>query len=93
MADGMKVDAEALRTHAATCDSAAAFLTGTASPASAGSVHQATTAAVAQGNALVQAAAAILAGRATSTGERLRGGAGDYTAADAGSAQAIVTTV
>ncbi|WP_157896130.1 type VII secretion target [Mycobacteroides chelonae] len=93
MSDAIKVDAEGLHTHAAVCDTASAALTGTQTPAAAGTVHQATTAAVQHGNALVQAAAATLAGRATSTGDKLRAAAGNYTSTDCGSAQAISTTI
>lgn len=93
MADAVKVDAEGLHTHAAVCDTASAALTTAATPAATGTVHQATTAAVTRGNALVQTAAATLAGRATSTGDKLRAAAGNYSTTDGGSAQAITTTV
>ncbi|CPR69836.1 type VII secretion target [Mycobacteroides abscessus] len=93
MSDAIKVDAEGLHTHAAMCDSASAALTSAQAPTAAGAVHQPTTAAVTHGNALVQAAAATLAGRATSTGDKLRVAAGDYATTDGGSAQAITTTI
>ena len=87
------VDAEGLHTHSAVCDAASAALTAAQAPTATGAVHQATTAAVTRGNALVQTAAATLAGRATSTGDKLRAAAGNYTTTDGGSAQAISTTV
>lgn len=93
MVDAIKVDAEGLHAHAAVCDTASAALTSAQAPTAVGAVHQPTTAAVTHGNALVQAAAATLAGRATSTGDKLRSAAGGYTATDGGSAQAITTTV
>lgn len=93
MADAIRVDAAGLQAHAAVCDTASAALTTVQAPTAAGAVHQATTAAVTRGNALVQAAAAILAGRATSTGDKLRSAAGNYSTTDGGSAQTISTTV
>lgn len=93
MADAIKVDAEGLHAHAAVCDTASAALTSAQAPTAAGAVHQATTAAVQHGNALVQTVAATLAGRATSTGDKLRAAAGNYTSTDGGSAEAITTTV
>lgn len=93
MADAVKVDAAGLHAHAAVCDAASATLTAAQAPTATGSVHQATTAAVTHGNALVTAAAATLAGRATSTGDKLRAAAGNYATTDGGSAQAISTTV
>lgn len=93
MTDAIKVDAEGLHTHAAVCDTTSAALTTAQAPTATGAAHQATTAAVTHGNALVQTAAATLAGRATSTGDKLRVAAGNYTTTDGGSAQAISTTV
>lgn len=93
MADAIKVDAAGLHAHAAVCDTASAALTTAATPAATGTVHQPTTAAVTHGNALVQAAATTLAGRATSTGDKLRTAAGNYATTDGGSAEAITTTV
>jgi len=89
----VKVDAAGLHAHAAVCDTASAALTTTATPVATGTVRQPTTAAVTHGNALVQAAAVTLAGRATSTADKLRVAAGTYTTTDSGSAQAITTTV
>lgn len=93
MADAVKVDAEGLHAHAAVCDTASAALTSAQAPTATGAVHQPTTAAVTHGNALVQAAAATLAGRATSTGDKLRGAAGSYITTDGDSGQAISTTI
>lgn len=93
MADAITVDAEGLHAHAAVCDTASTALTSAQAPTATGSVHQATTAAVTQGNALVQAAAATLAGRATATGDKLRTAAGNYTTTDGGSAQPISATI
>ncbi|RIS67513.1 hypothetical protein D2E70_16195 [Mycobacteroides abscessus] len=89
MADAIKVDAEGLHAHAAVCNTASAPTTPTAG----GPVYQALTAAVAQGNALVQSAAATFAGRATSTSDQLHAAVGNYTTTDGGSAQAMTTTI
>jgi len=93
MAHAIKVDAEGLNSHAATCDTAAITLSAAATPAPAGHLTQASTAAVAHGHALVRAATAALSGRATSTGDKLRAAAADYTGTDGDSAQAISTIV
>ncbi|CAM5681219.1 type VII secretion target [Mycolicibacterium aubagnense] len=91
MGGSIKVDGDGLNTLAGQCDTAAAALTGAPRPAAAGALHQATTAAVEHGHALVQAAAAALAGRATSTGTKLRTAATTYASTDAGSGQQIRT--
>lgn len=89
MANVVQVDAAGLHAHAAVCDTAAAALSGAAAPAAAGHLTQPSAAAVAHGNALVQAAVGKLAGRATSTGETLRTAAVNYTTTDGDSGQSI----
>lgn len=91
MGGSIKVDSDGLNTLAGQCDTVATALTGVPPPAASGSLHQATTAAVTHGNALVQAAAASLASRVTSTGTTLRTAATRYANGDAGSAQQIHT--
>jgi len=78
--------------HAGVCDTAAASISVPA-PSAAGHLTQATTAAVAQGHALIAAAAAQLAERVTATGTTLRTAAGAYTSTDSGNARSISTTV
>jgi len=54
---------------------------------------QATTAAVAQGHALIDTVAAQLSERVTATGTALRIAAGGYASTDSDNAQSINTTV
>jgi len=89
MSDAVKVDAEGLLSHAGVCETAAASLAGVATPVATGHLTQASTAAVAHGHSLVQAATAALSGRATSTGDKLRTAAADYTRTDGDSGQSI----
>ncbi|AMU64508.1 type VII secretion target [Mycobacteroides abscessus] len=93
MAEAIKVDVQGLSSHAAVCDTAAAALSGAAIPAPADHLTQASTAAIAHGNALVRAAAATISGRATATGDKLRAAAREYTTTDGASGQAISSTV
>ena len=89
MGGSIKVDSDGLNTLAGWCDTVATALAGAPRPATAGSLHQATTAAVEHGYALAQATAGLLAGRATSTGTKLRSAATAYTSTDEGSGQQI----
>jgi len=86
------VDGEGLLSHAGVCDISASSIPVLA-PAAAGHLTQATTAAVAHGHALIDAAAAQLASRATATGTALRTAAGEYVSTDNDNAQSISTTV
>lgn len=88
MAEQLRVDAEGLRSHAAVCDASAAALP-LPTPATAGHTAQASTSAVSAGHALVDAVAARLAARATSTGFKLRTADGVYRHTDGDSAQSI----
>ncbi|MCX8559224.1 type VII secretion target [Mycolicibacterium mucogenicum] len=92
MGERIAVDGEGLLSHAGVCDTAAAAIPVPVPPA-AGHVTQATTAAVAQGNALLDAGAAQLSRRATATSTTLRAAAGAYVTTDSGNGQAISTTV
>lgn len=89
MANVVRVDAAGLHAHAAVCDTAATALSGGAAPGGGGHLTQPSAAAVAHGNALVQAATAKLVGRATSTSETLRTAAVNYTTTDGDSGQSI----
>ncbi|SHP28338.1 Protein of uncharacterised function (DUF2580) [Mycobacteroides abscessus subsp. abscessus] len=93
MPDAIKVDAEGLHSHADVCDTTAAFLAGITAPASAGHHTQASSSAVTTGHSLIDTVTSTLAGRATSTGEKLRAAAASYTRTDGDSGQAISTTV
>jgi len=86
------VDSAGLLSHAGVCDLSASTIPVPA-PAAAGHLTQATTAAVAHGHALVNALAAQLTERATSTGTTLRAAAGEYISTDSGNAQTISTTI
>ena len=92
MGEHIAVDGEGLLSHAGVCDTAAAAIPVLA-PAAAGHLTQATTAAVAHGHALIAAAAAQLASRATTTGTALRTAAGEYVSTDNDNAQSISTAV
>ena len=91
------VDSDGLLSHAGVCDTAAAAIRAAAfraaAPSAAGHLTQATTAAVAQGHALIDAIAARLSERATATGTTLCTAAGKYAGTDSDSAQSISTTV
>ncbi|MUL76461.1 type VII secretion target [Mycolicibacterium sp. CBMA 226] len=91
MAGSIKVDDDGLNTLAGQCDTAATTLAGAPRPATGGSLHQATTAAVEHGYVLIQAASGALAGRATSTGTKLRTAATAYASTDEASGQQIRT--
>lgn len=93
MADSIKVDTEGLLSHAQVCDAVWASLDGAAAPAGRGHLTQASTAAVAHGNGLVQAVTTTLSRRAIGTGDTLRTAAGGYVTTDGDSGQAIATTV
>lgn len=92
MGEHITVDGEGLLSHAGVCDISASSIPVLA-PAAAGHLTQATTAAVAHGHALVNALAAQLTERATSTGTTLRAAAGEYISTDSGNAQTISTTI
>lgn len=92
MGERLRVSSDGLLSHAGVCDTAASTLPVPAPPA-AGHLTQATTAAVARGHALIDAVAARLSGRATTTGTTLRTAAGVYVTTDDGNAQSISATV
>ena len=92
MGEHISVDSAGLLSHAGVCDTAAAAIQIPA-PSAAGHLTQATTAAVAHGHALIDAVAAQLSARATSTGTTLRAAAEGYVSTDSGNAQSISTTV
>ncbi|MHA7663723.1 type VII secretion target [Mycolicibacterium sp. HS_4_1] len=91
MGGSIKVDSDGLNTLAGQCDTTATALTGAPRPATSGSLHQPTSAAVEHGYALIQAASQSLASRATSTGTKLRTAATAYASTDADSGQQIRT--
>jgi hypothetical protein len=88
----ISVDSDGLLSHAGVCDTAAAAIPA-AAPTATGHLTQATTAAVAQGHALIDTAAAKLSERIRATGTTLRTAAGVYATTDSGNAQSISTTV
>lgn len=92
MGEHIAVDSAGLLSHAGVCDSAASTIPLPTPPAG-GHLAQATTAAVAQGHALIDAVAAQLSARVTATGTTLRTAAGGYVSTDSGNAQSISTTV
>ena len=92
MGEIVRVSSDGLLSHAGACDAAAATLPVPVPPA-AGHLTQPTTVAVVRGHALVDAVAAHLSGRATSTGTTLRTAAGEYGTTDSENAQSISTTV
>lgn len=92
MGEHIALDSEGLLSHAGVCDTAAAAIPA-AAPSAAGHLTQATTAAVAQGHALIAAVAARLSERAAATGTTLRTAAGKYAGTDSDNAQSISTTV
>lgn len=89
----LQVDAEGLQSHAAVCDLVAEALSGTAAPAAAGHITQASAAAVAAGHGHVNAVASTLAARATSFGNTLRVASGAYVTTDEGGARSIAANV
>lgn len=92
MGEHITVNSEGLLSHADVCRSAAAVIPVPA-PSAAGHLTQATTAAVAQGHALIDTVAAQLSERVSATGTTLRTAAGGYVRTDSGNAQSISTTV
>lgn len=92
MGEHVAVDSAGLLSHASACDSAASTIPVPTPPAG-GHLAQATTAAVAQGHALIDAAAVQLSERITATGTKLRTAAEGYASTDSGNAQSISTTV
>lgn len=86
MAEAMRVDGDGLRAHAELCETVAADLAAPA-PASAGHTTQATTAAVAQGHALIDTIATKLTARTISTGQKVRTADGVFRTTDAMSAR------
>lgn len=92
MGEIVRVSSDGLLSHVGICDTAAATLPVPA-PSAAGHLTQPTTAAVVHGHALVDAVAAHLSGRATSTSTTLRTAAGEYGTTDGENAQSISATV
>lgn len=85
MADVIKVSSDGLHALAARYDFAAAAVVTT--PPACGPLNQATAAAVAAGYEAIGAAGAVLAGRATATGSKVRTAATAYASTDEESAQ------